>query len=63
MTQHQNEPLLCVKELAGRLGRNRTYVFAMRRMGFKMPGNVATLSSALAWLESHPKPRSGRKIK
>lgn len=49
--------LLSPKELADALGRNRTYVFAMKRRGFAMPGGRATLADALAWLEANPYPR------
>jgi len=50
--------LLSIKELASELGRERTYVWAMKCRGFKMPGGRATLLDALAWLEKHPTPRS-----
>lgn len=51
--------LLSIKELAFALGRGRTYIWAMTRRGFKMPGGRATLADALAWLKKHPEPRSG----
>lgn len=49
--------LLAPKELAAELGRHRSFVFAMKKAGFPMPGNRATLAEALAWLERHPHPR------
>ncbi|TXH52225.1 MAG: hypothetical protein E6Q97_16630 [Desulfurellales bacterium] len=50
--------LLSIKELASALGRSRTYVHAMKRLGFRMPGNRSTIESALQFLELHPMPRS-----
>jgi predicted sugar kinase len=52
------EQLLTIKELAATLGRSRTYVAAMKRAGFMMPGGQATLSEARAWLARNPPPRS-----
>ena len=49
--------LLSIKELACELKRGRTYVWAMKCRGFKMPGGRATLTAALIWLESNPEPR------
>jgi hypothetical protein len=58
----QNEPLLTSKELATALRRHVTYVYAMRLLGFEMPGGTATLSEARAWLVSNRPPRgNGRK--
>lgn len=54
------EPLLTVGELAGELKRAESYVWAMRRRGFKMPGGRAKLSSALRFLEKNPKPRGSK---
>jgi hypothetical protein len=51
--------LLTVKELAAALGRSRTYVEAMKKQGFPMPGRTATLAEARAWLATHPPPRAG----
>ena len=50
--------LFSIKELAAELGRGRTYVWAMKCRGFKMPGGRATIADALAWLEKHPVPRA-----
>lgn len=50
--------LLSIKELARELGRERTYVWAMKCRGFRMPGGRSTVAAAIAWLENHPKPRS-----
>lgn len=52
--------LLSIKELAFALGRGRTYVFAMKVRGFRMPGGRATLAEARVWLATHPKPRASR---
>lgn len=51
------EPLLTCKELAMRLRRSVTYVYAMRKAGFLMPADRATLSRALGWLARNPRPR------
>lgn len=53
------DPLFTPKELAALLKRDRTYIFAMKRRGFPMPGNRATLGEARKWLAKHPPPRSG----
>jgi hypothetical protein len=52
-----NEELLTAKELAIRLKKSRTYVYAMKARGFRMPGGVSTIGAALVWLTRHPKPR------
>jgi hypothetical protein len=54
----KTEPLLSGKELAAALGRARTYVSAMKRRGFLMPGGRATLAEARAWLIRNPPPRA-----
>ena len=46
--------LLDVKGLADQLLRTPTYVYAMTRDGFIMPGGRATLNQALRWLVEHP---------
>ena len=50
--------LLTPKELAAALGRARTYVYAMKRAGFSMPGNRATVDEARSFLARNPPPRS-----
>lgn len=55
------DQLLTCKELASALRRNISYVYAMRRRGFKMPGNVSSLRRALHWLERHGGGARGRK--
>lgn len=52
--------LLTIKELAAALKRSRTYVQAMKRRGFQMPGGVATVAEARKWLvrNSHPRARN-----
>lgn len=49
---------LTAKELAEALRKHQSYVYAMRRRGFNMRGNIATLDEALNFLESCPHPRS-----
>jgi hypothetical protein len=46
--------LLSVKELADRLKYTPRYVYAMRRDGFEMPGNRASVQMALDWLRENP---------
>lgn len=54
----EHSQLLKIKELAAALRRPRSYVHAMKRRGFVMPGGTATLSEARAWLARNPAPRS-----
>lgn len=54
-----NEKLLTIDELASALGRSRRYVAYMRARGFQMPGNLATVSEARAWLARNVAPCSG----
>ena len=51
------EPLLTPKELAYELRRDISYVRAMVRLGFPMPGDRCTLTEAREWLALNPKPR------
>ena len=47
--------LLYPQQLAEALGkRSRTYVHAMKKEGFQMPGGTATLEEAREWLRRHP---------
>lgn len=46
--------LLYIKELAAALRKSRTYVHAMKKAGFSMPGGTATLEEARAWLRANP---------
>jgi hypothetical protein len=48
--------LLTSKELAAALKRSLDYVYAMRKRGFPMPGERATLAAALVWLSDNPSP-------
>ncbi len=59
MNTHPPEPLFTPKELAHLLKRSRSYVFAMKRRGFQMIGNRATLTEARNFLATHPTPRAG----
>lgn len=47
-----------IKELAEELGRHRNYIFAMKRCGFIMAGNRATVRQALSFLSRNPSPNS-----
>lgn len=53
--------LLTSKELAAALGHHRNYVDAMKRAGFQMPGGMATVDEARAWLARNPPPRARRR--
>lgn len=55
-----NAEYLYPVELADRLRRSRTYVCAMRKAGFEMPGGTATEQSAREWLKAHPEFRVNR---
>lgn len=55
-----SDSLLSVKELASALNRSRTYIFAMKRSGFLMPGNRASVRQAMAFLVRNPEPRAKR---
>lgn len=46
--------LLTCKELAWSLNKNVSYIYAMRKAGFHMPGGVATVESAIEWLAENP---------
>jgi len=41
--------LLTCKQLAWEMDCNVTYVYAMRKAGFQMPGNRTTLKEAVDW--------------
>lgn len=56
------DELLSIKELADRLKRSRCYVAAMKRDGFPMPGNRATVNHALHWLTENPLFRQRRPL-
>lgn len=55
------DELLCVKELADRMGHHANFVYAMKSDGFPMPGGRSTVHAALEFLERHPKPRRRRR--
>ncbi|MCC5807591.1 MAG: hypothetical protein JJU00_14805 [Opitutales bacterium] len=46
--------LLAPKELAYYLNRHVNFVYLMRKAGFPMPANRATLESALRWIDNNP---------
>jgi hypothetical protein len=56
----EREELLTAKELAGKLKRAVTYVYAMRKAGFEMPGKRSTVGDAIAFLRRCPEPRKRR---
>jgi len=60
---NERERLLPIKELAAALGRARSYVAAMKAAGFVMPGGMATVSEARAWLARNPPPKSRLKFR
>jgi hypothetical protein len=45
---------LTSKELAWEIRRSTAYVSYMKRAGFLMPGGMATVFDALAFLDSYP---------
>jgi hypothetical protein len=59
-----NNKLLTASELAFELRKSVKYIYAMRKRGFLMPGGVATVAEARAWLVRNPAPtrRNGTKI-
>ena len=58
LTHSLTGPLLTRKELASALKRHVSYVSAMRRRGFKMPGGTATLAEARSFLRRVKWPRA-----
>lgn len=50
---YSNHELLFSEELADALRKSRTYVCAMKKSGFKMPGGTATIGEARAWLREN----------
>ena len=48
-----SEKLLYPKELAAGLKKSRTYVCAMKKAGFLMPGGTASLKEARQWLKKN----------
>lgn len=55
------DELLCAKELADRIKRTPRYIYAMKRDGFAMPGGLATVRQALAWMAANPDFRQTRR--
>jgi len=58
----ETQPLLTRKELAAALRRHVSYVSAMKRRGFVMPGGTATLGEARSFLKRCGAPRSTLKV-
>ena len=54
--------LLSAKEIADKLGRHVSYVYAMKHRGFPMPGGRSTIGAALAWLVRNPHPKGGKPV-
>jgi phage regulator Rha-like protein len=52
------EELLSIKELAQKLKRSESYVFAMKRRGFRMVANRTTMTAAIKFLAVNPSPCS-----
>ncbi len=48
--------MLAPKELAAALGRSLRYIQYMKKLGFEMPGNRATIKEAREFLKKHPNP-------
>mgnify|MGYP001255476334 CR=1 FL=1 len=59
-TATMTERLLRPKELCAALQRSRTYLWCMKRLGFRMPGGTATLAEARAFLSRVPFPMRAR---
>ena len=59
--QARMNDLLTCKELAFKLRKHVSYVYAMRQRGFKMPANRCTLDDALRWLSRHGSPKAARR--
>jgi hypothetical protein len=53
------DELLSIKELALALKRSESYIFAMRRRGFRMVAGRTTLKAALLFLSRVPRPFVG----
>ena len=53
-TKAANGPLKNVGMLAAALGVTPVFVKRMKWAGFQMPGGVATVQWALAWLKANP---------
>lgn len=54
---------LTICELASELRRSRTYVHAMKKAGFEMPGRMATADEALIFLRDNPDFSTTRYVK
>lgn len=55
------EELLTVKELAQLLKRHESYVWAMRRAGFRMVAGRTTMTAAIKFLAANPRPWAKRR--
>jgi len=56
----EHEKLLPPGELADALRKSVKYVYAMKARGFLMPGGVASVAEARAWLVRNPSPTARR---
>jgi hypothetical protein len=56
-----SDELLSVCEIAVKLGRSESYVWAMRRKGFCMTGGRATISEVRYFLKTCPFPLGNKK--
>ena len=50
------EELLSIKELAQKLKRSESYIFAMKRAGFRMVAGRTTITAAIKFLAVCPNP-------
>ena len=55
--------MLTCKELADALRKNVSYVYAMRRRGFVMVADVATVEMAVRFIKRVPHPRGSERTK
>lgn len=58
-----SEQLLDAKGLAKRFGVHISYVYAMKRKGFRFVARRTTFQAAWRWLESNGSPRAGENRK
>jgi hypothetical protein len=58
----EHHRLMSVKELAEAIRKAPSYVYSMKALGFPMPGGVATVFEARAWLSTNPHPRKRKPL-
>jgi len=57
------DEFLSAKQLAEKLKRDVSWVYAAKRRGFVMPGNRGTLGGLVRWLVKNPPPRGNGAIR